>query len=105
MKVVFPHGTTRAQALDTLKAHGPELMARFGSEVSDVQQKWLENGLNFSFRTRGVAIAGRLLVGEKNVEMEANLPLLATLFEGQIRERVLQVMREILLTPEIGGKT
>ena len=104
MKVIFPHGTTKARTLEKLKAHSPELMSRLGSEISDLKQEWKENRLTFSFRSRGVAVSGRLVVGEENVEVEANLPLMAMFFEGQIRERVLQVMREILLTPEIHGK-
>lgn len=39
MKVIFPHGTTRAQALHKLKAHSSKLMARFGSEISELQQE------------------------------------------------------------------
>ena len=97
MKVCFRHGTTKARALEELRANSPKLVARFGSEVSELQQKWLENALSFSFRARGGAISGRLVVEEENVELEANLPLLATLLygEGQIRERVLLVMQEI----------
>lgn len=104
MRVVFPHGTTKARALEELKAHGPKLIARFGSGISDLRQEWKENRLTFSFWAQGVAISGRLVVGEENVELEANLPFLAMLFEGQIRERVLQVMREIFLIPETQGK-
>ncbi|MBF8267282.1 MAG: hypothetical protein HW388_790 [Dehalococcoidia bacterium] len=104
MKVVFPHGTTSALAQEELKTHSSTLIARFGSEVTDVRQEWKENRLTFSFRARGAVVSGWLVVGEKDVKLEANLPLMAMFWEGQIRERVVEVMREIFMTPKIHGK-
>jgi hypothetical protein len=100
MKVIFPHGMSKARALEELKAGSPKLMARFGSEISELQQEWKENGLTFSFRARGFTVSGGLVVGEEQVELEAKLPLLATLLvsEGEVREGVLQVMQEIFQT-------
>ncbi len=95
MKVSFPHGTTKAKAVEELKTHGAKLMARFGSEVSELQQEWQENKLTFSFKGRGFPISGMLSVGDEQVELEVNLPLLARLMEGQIRDRAVQVMQEI----------
>jgi hypothetical protein len=106
MKVIYPHGMSKAQALEELNANSSKLMARFGSEISELQQEWQENGLTFSFRARGFTVSGGLVVGEEQVELEAKLPLMARLLvsEGEIREGVLQVMREIFLTPETHGK-
>ncbi|MBI4297732.1 MAG: polyhydroxyalkanoic acid system family protein [Chloroflexi bacterium] len=97
MKVILAHGTTRSRALEELKVGGSKLMARFGSEISELQQKWQENGLTFSFRARGFTVSGVLIVGEEQVELEATLPLVARLLvsEGEIRERVLQAMQEV----------
>ncbi|MFH1560047.1 MAG: polyhydroxyalkanoic acid system family protein [Chloroflexota bacterium] len=103
MKVSFPHGTTKDRALEELKANNSKLMARFGTEISGLQQEWQENGLTFSFRAQGVAISGKLAVGEEHVELEAELPRWARLFEGQVRERALQVMQEIF-TSEMHDK-
>lgn len=62
--------------------------------------------MTFSFMARGFTVTGGLVVGEEQVELEVKLPLMARLVgsEGEIRERVLKVMREIFLTPEIHGK-
>jgi len=98
MKVSFPQGTTKARALEGLRANTPKLMTRFGSEVTELQQEWRENKLSFSLKARGFAVAGMLSVGDEQVELEVNLPLLARLMEGQIRDRVLQVMQDIFRT-------
>jgi predicted lipid carrier protein YhbT len=95
MKVSFPHGTTKTLALDVLKASTSRLMARFGSEISSLQQEWQEDELTFSFRARGFDVEGMLNVGDEQVDVELNLPQLARLFEGQIRDRVTRAMQEI----------
>jgi hypothetical protein len=103
MRVSLPHGTTKARALEVLKDHSSKLLARFGSEVSDLQEEWRENELAFSFRARGLTVSGMLIVREEQVELEVKLPLLASFLEGQIRDRAVQVMKEIF-EPEIHRK-
>ena len=103
MKVSFPHGTTKALALEELKTHSSRLMARFGLETSVLQQEWQENKLVFSFTARGFPITGTFSVEDEQIELEVNLPLLARLMEGQIRDRAVQVMQEIF-QPETHGK-
>ena len=103
MKVSFPHGTTKAIALEELETHSSRLMARFGSETSGLQQEWQENKLIFSFTARGFPISGTLIVEDELIELEVTLPLLARLMEGQIRDRAVQVMQEIF-QPRMHGK-
>ncbi|MDP6494080.1 MAG: polyhydroxyalkanoic acid system family protein [Dehalococcoidia bacterium] len=96
MKVSFPHRTTRAKALEELKTHSSRLIERFGSGVSELQQEWLENQLTVSFETFGFAIQGSVVVEESTIEVEIDLPWLARTREGQIRDRVIYVLQEIL---------
>jgi hypothetical protein len=103
MKVCIPHRTTKDKALEQLKAHSSKLMARFGSEVSGLQQEWHENQMTFSFTARGFSITGMLMVADEQVDLEINLPMLARLMEGQIRDRVTESIQEIF-KPEIEGK-
>ena len=107
MKVSFPHGTTKALALEELKTHSSRLMARFGSEVSELQQEWQDNQLTVSFKTFGFTIQGRLVVEETTVELEVDLPWLARTREGQIRDRALLALQEIFGsgTPDKGQNT
>lgn len=95
MKVSFSHGTTRDTALEELKTHSSRLMARFGSEISELQQEWQDNELTVSFKTFGFTIQGRLVVEETTVELEVDLPWLARTREGQIRDRALLALQEI----------
>ena len=88
-------GTTKALALEELKTHSSRLMARFGSEVSDLQQEWRDNQLTVSFKTFGFTIQGRVVVEETTVELEVDLPWLARTREGQIRDRAMLALQEI----------
>ena len=95
MKVSVPHGTTKALAIEKLRAVSPTLMARFGPEVSDLQQEWQEDSIIFSFKTQGFSVSGTIVVGADALELEAKLPLLARPFEGRIRDGVVQALSEI----------
>ena len=95
MKVSISHGTTKANAIEELKTHSSKLMARFGSEVSELQQEWQDNQLTVSFKTFGFTIQGRLVVEETTVELEVDLPWLARTREGQIRDRAMLALQEI----------
>ena len=95
MKVSFPHGTTKALALEVLMTHSSKLLARFGSEASELKQEWQDDKLIFSFKARGFPISGVLSVEEEQLELEVELPMLARLMEGQIRDRAVQVMQDI----------
>ena len=95
MNISFPHGTTKALALEQLKAGSSRLVAQFGSGVSDLHQEWQENRLTISFKAQGLAIKGSLAVGEEQVSVEVDLPLMARMFEGRVQEEVLRAMQEI----------
>ena len=95
MNISFPHGTTKAQALEQLKADSSNLVARFGSGASDLQQEWQDDHLTFSFKAQGLSIRGSLAVGEEQVGIEVHLPLMARIFEGRVRQEILKVMQEV----------
>ncbi len=95
MKISLPHGTSKAEAIEKLKSGSSRLMERFGPRISDLQQRWEEDVLVFSFKTGGFSVSGSITVDTNNVELEAKLPLLARPFEGRIREEVTQATREI----------
>ena len=78
-----------------LQEHSSKLLDRFGSELSDLEQEWKDGRFDFSFRARGFGVSGGLNVGDEEVELEVNLPFLARLMEGQIKDRVVQAMQEI----------
>lgn len=95
MKVSIYHGVTKAEALAALEVQIPTLMARLGLGTDYLQHEWQDHQMNFSLKAMGFAITGVLSVDDKQVEMDVNLPIMARPMEGQIRDRVNQVMQEI----------
>ncbi len=97
MNISYPHGTTKAEALERVKAYNTQLMERFASEVAEVKQEWREDGFTASIKVYGITINGRLAVKDATIEMEVDLPWLARSREGQIRERTVKALQEIFV--------
>jgi len=66
------------------------------SEISDLQESWSENVLNFSFRTFGFTVQGMTTVDDDRVRMEGTLPMAALPFRGKIESTVHQELARML---------
>ena len=95
MKLSYPHGTTKARALEMLKAHGARFAESLAPEVSEVRQEWHDDGMDAAIKVFGLTIKGRLVVEESTVEMDVDLPWLARSREGELRSRALQTLDEV----------
>ncbi len=73
----------------------PGLLQEFGSDVSDVTHVWSGDCMNFSFRTRGLSIKGRIDVTDSQLIIEVSLPILARPFEGRIRSATERKLKQI----------
>ena len=95
MKISLPHCTTKEEAVEKLKIHTPNLMERFGSEISGLKQNWAEEILDFSFMTYGFNVSGRIKIDINEVVLDAKLPVLARTFESQISGKIERLLKEI----------
>ena len=102
MKLSYPHGTTKARALDLLKTHGARFAENLAPEVSEVRQEWHDDALDAAIKVFGLTIKGRLVVEERTVEMEVDLPWLARPREGEIRSRALHTLDEVFGSEDNG---
>ena len=88
MRVSAPHGTTRQEARETIVEEMPQLLARFGGQVSNPRYSWRGDTLEFSFRAVGADLSGLLHVNERDVEIEMGLPLRFRFFQGTIEQEI-----------------
>lgn len=95
MKLTYQHGTTKARALDLLKARSAQLTQNLGPQVSEVRQDWHDDGLDLAIKVFGFTIKGRMLVAEQTVDMEVDLPMIARSREGELKSRALKTLDEI----------
>ena len=75
---------TKADAISRVDALLPQLLGKFGSEVSDVHHHWLDSTMQFSFRARGFDLKGALEVADGAVTLDMGIPLILRPFQGQI---------------------
>lgn len=90
------HSLGQEKATELLKQFLPKLREKFQGQVSDLEEAWNGNTLNFSFKTFGFKINGKMNVAEDNVKLEQDLPLAAMMFKGKVEEAIRTEMGKLL---------
>ena len=60
MTITVPHKLTAAEATERMKGLLVQVKAKYGDQVSDLQENWGETGGTFSFKAMGFKISGDL---------------------------------------------
>jgi putative polyhydroxyalkanoate system protein len=90
------HSMSDEEAKDRLERFVESLEAKFQDNVSDLQQSWEGDQLNFSFKTFGIKIAGKLAVEENRVAVDIDLPISAMMFKGKIQGEIQKQLERLL---------
>ena len=88
MHIQIPHKATKIQALTKVKLaleHGRSQLA--GHATID-EERWEGDTLHFAATLQGKQITGTLLVTDKDLVVDAKLPLLWRIFEGRIEKMI-----------------
>jgi len=96
-----PLGKEKARsALEDLLARVTE---KYGDQVSQLEQSWEDDTLNFSMTTYGFKITGTLVIGEEQVKLEGELPFAAAMFKGKIEGSIRNELEKCLTKAAEGG--
>lgn len=95
-QVAVPHSMPRESVTEKLKSFGDQIAAMGKGQVKDVEQSWSGDTLNFSFKTLGSTIAGKLEVTDDQVRVEGDLPFAAALFKGKIESSIGDQLGKLL---------
>ncbi len=87
---------SQQEAMDRLKQFLPRVREHYGEQISNLQESWEGNELNFRFTTFGIDIAGLLRVNEPDVRFEGELPFTAMMFKGKIESSIRQELAKLL---------
>lgn len=68
-------------------------------KISDLQQTWNGNVLDYSFKTMGMKISGTLDVQPDSVKVVTQLPLAAMLFKGMVEAQMRDNLTKLLNPP------
>jgi hypothetical protein len=96
LSVDVPHALGQPEALSRVQGMLNQLKAQYGDQVSNLQESWNGPVGEFSMKAMGFDVSGRIVVGERSVEMDGNLPLMATPFKGQIEQRLREEATRLL---------
>lgn len=96
ISTIVPHTLGQEQAQQRLRAFLPRVREHYGSQVSNLQESWDDNQLNFRFTTFGIDIRGHLLVHEADVQFNGDLPFAAMMFKGKIESSIRDELGKLL---------
>ncbi len=78
----------KATARRKIDARLQQLLATYGSYLSDVEQRWEGDRLVFAGKTKGMKASGTVDVTENEIIVEGKVPLLAKPFEPRIKSTI-----------------
>jgi len=96
LSVQVPHQLPVPDAVKRLQGFLEEVRRDHADKVSNVQGEWLGETLKFGFTAMGMQIKGDLVVSDRNVHVNGNLPFAAALFRGTIEQTIRGELEKLL---------
>ncbi|MCI0332464.1 MAG: polyhydroxyalkanoic acid system family protein [Planctomycetes bacterium] len=94
--VTVPHNLTTDEACSRLERFVEVLQQKFEGKVSDLQQSWDGDTLNFSFKTFGIQLTGGIAVTDNELKLDGDLPFAAMMFRGKIESDIKEQLERIV---------
>jgi len=96
MSVTVPHSLGLEQAVEKLKGFVPKIKEKYQGQVSNLEENWADNTLNFGFTTFGFPIKGAIAVEPSEVKLDGDLPFAAMMFKGKIEQEFKDALARLL---------
>jgi hypothetical protein len=96
LSINVPHSLGQPEAVTRLKSFLDRVKQRYQDKVSDLQETWQDNRLNYGFTTYGFNIKGDLTIEPSDVRVVGNLPFAAMMFKGQIEKTIRDELARVL---------
>ena len=96
IEMSIPHSLGQEEALDRIRKLLGNVQDRFSGQLKDVQQEWNGNEGLFSFSVMNMPVSGKLTVNNGDVALDGKLPLAASLFQGKIKEVIMDEAKKVL---------
>jgi hypothetical protein len=104
LKIDVPHQLGPEEAAVRLKGFLAKVKERYQNQVSDLQETWTGNRLDFAFKTYGFHIKGSMLVEAAHVLFEGQIPFAAMMFKGKIEQTLREEINRVLTSPHRGPR-
>jgi hypothetical protein len=94
--VTIPHELSKDEAVQRLGGFSEKVQQRFKDTIKDFEQSWDGDVSNFSFKTYGMAIAGKIHIDAPEVKLDGDLPFAAMMFKGKIEQSIRDELTKLL---------
>jgi len=96
VQLTIPHQLGQEEALTRLKGFLGKVKHRYQTQVSDLQETWTDNTVQFGFKTYGFTVSGQMAVEPADVRFDAKIPLAAMMFKGKIEQTLRDEINRVL---------
>ncbi|MBI2824678.1 MAG: polyhydroxyalkanoic acid system family protein [Planctomycetia bacterium] len=96
MSVTVPHTLSQQDAVERLKGFLGKIKERYQSQVSNLEESWAGDTLNFGFTTFGFPIKGAVNVEAAQVKLDGEIPFAAMMFKGKIEQEIRDQLNKLL---------
>jgi putative polyhydroxyalkanoate system protein len=96
--VSVPHSLTQQEARSRLERFAEMLHDKFQDKVSDLQQSWEADTLQFRFKTYGIPLEGGITVTDNELNLAGDLPFSAMMFRGKIESAIREQLERLVAT-------
>lgn len=91
-----PHCLGRDEAIQRLKNRFGDVRSKFGTQVTNVHENWVDHTLSFGFKAMGMGVSGTVHVDDDKVKLLADLPMAAMLFKKTIEQQIYKELSTLL---------
>jgi putative polyhydroxyalkanoate system protein len=99
VSVQVAHQLGQAGARAALESFMTANQDEVNQKITDLQQTWTGNILDYAFKTMGMKISGTLDVQPDSVKVVTQLPLAAMLFKGMVEAQMRENLNKLLNPP------
>ena len=92
----IPHQLTRAQAKQRVQDQIAIMRQRHGNLITNVQENWTDDTLQFSVAAAGLSISGHVTVDDQMLHLTVALPWILSMLAGTIKHRIENEGRQLL---------
>ena len=96
MHLDIPHQLGRVEATTRIKRALIEARAKAGDKVKIDEERWEGDILHFDITAESQHIMGTLEVKDREFSLDAKLPFMLRLFEGQIEKAAKEQVQQML---------
>ena len=90
------HNLGRDEAARRLKEKFGSVRSKYGSQVNNLQEEWVDHTFSFGFKAMGMGVSGTVHVEDDTIKLNAVLPMAAMLFKKSIEQQINQELSGLL---------